>query len=673
MLKKLEIKPGIVKSNSEYAEPGRYIDAQWTRFVAGFAQKMGGWTAAAADRSLAGICRNILTWRDNTEIAHAAFGTHKKLFVLTWGVITDITPLRGRNTGNLSGALTTTNASTVVTVAHTAHKQKVGDWVTLTASAAVGGLTIAGNYLVATVPGVDSYTIAASSAATSGASGGGTIAYVYYRLLLGADPIATISGSPNVTITDANSLVVEDDTVIFDGATAVGGITLSGSYLVVSATTAGYTINAGSNASSTTTGGGSVVTVENEIGIGLIDSAAGQGWGIGPWGGGTWGTPRTVAGVPLILLLRSWALQAYGQWLLANPRGGALYMWDPSIGGRAIALYGAPTTMLSFFVTAERYIIALGTAGDSMQIAWPDQLDPNDWTAATTNTANESRKIIGGNFIMSGTQVRYQTSLLWTDTDTFLHQWRQDDYVFTTALLATKCGIVGPNAFTALGEVVYWVGDGHFWKWDGALGEIPSKDIAEWFFSRLDRSQDAKIIMGTIAPFNELIVLYQEIGESEIGHYLTYNIKDEIWSPGALERTAWLDRGLFPSPMSTDAAGVIWDHESGVDGAGEAIPAWVTAAPLDVSAGENGLDIVGFFPDVARQTGALSLYVLTRRRAEDTPESSGPFTVDTAGDTIDLRTEGKMAGYQLISNEVGGDFRLGICRVEAKTGGGRRP
>lgn len=667
MLKKLQFIPGVVKSNSEYAAPGRYTDAQWARFVAGFAQKIGGWAATNSDLGLTGVCRNICTWRDNSEVARAAFGTHSKLFVLSQGTLTDITPLRGRNTGSLSAAITTTNGSTVVTIEDVAHKQKAGDWVTLTASAAVGGLTIAGNYLVATVVDADHYTIASATAATSGATGGGTLAYVYYRLLLGANPISTVSGSAIVTIADATSLCVEGDTVVFDGASAAGGITLSGSYTIVSAISTGYTVNAGSNASSTATGGGSAVTVQNEIGIGLINTSSGQGWGVGTYGTGTYGTPRSTS---VTLMLRSWSLHAYGQWLLANPRGGGLYKWDPDVGGRAIGLYNAPSQLLSFFVTAERYIVALGTAGDSMQIAWPDQLDPTAWTSTTTNTANQSRKIIGGNFILSGTQVRNQTSLVWTDTATFLHQWRPDDYVFTTARLADKCGLLGPNAFTTMGEAVCWVGDGQFWKWDGALVEIPSDDIGEWFFSRVDREQAAKIVMGTIAAFGEFIVLYQKIGDTEIGDYLLFNGKG--WVPGTLTRTAWIDKGLFTNPMATDVSGAIWDHETGLDGAGAAINAYVTAAPMDIEDGERNLDIMGFFPDLARQTGVLSLYVLTRQRAVDTPTSEGPYELDVAGDPIDLRLAGKMAGFEIASNVVGGDFRIGVCRVDVQPGGSRR-
>src|SRR3954471_467258 len=171
-LKKLQFLPGVVQSNSDYAEPGRFTDTQWARFVSGFAEKMGGYTAALSS-TLTGVCRNIKVWRDNHEVVRAAFATHSKLFTLAQGVLTDVTPFRSRVAGTLVNELTTTLASVAVSVHHIAHVQKVGDWVTLTAGATIGGMTIAGNYLIQTVPDANHYTITATSAAAASVAGAG--------------------------------------------------------------------------------------------------------------------------------------------------------------------------------------------------------------------------------------------------------------------------------------------------------------------------------------------------------------------------------------------------------------------------------------------------------------------------------------------------------------------
>src|SRR4051812_17967772 len=104
MLKKLPFRSGIVKSNSDYSEPGRYVDGQWVRFVAGFPQKMGGWRApnGVVPPQITGICRRSVAWRDLKSVDHIGAGTQKKLYEYNNGVVTDITPFRPLNTGTLS-------------------------------------------------------------------------------------------------------------------------------------------------------------------------------------------------------------------------------------------------------------------------------------------------------------------------------------------------------------------------------------------------------------------------------------------------------------------------------------------------------------------------------------------------------------------------------------------
>lgn len=669
MLKKLAFRPGIVKSNSDYAEPGRYIDAQWVRFVAGYPQKMGGWTQFLTS-TLSGVCRGICCWRDNRSVDRAAFGTEKKLYVVENGTATDITPLQGINTGSLTDPIATTNGSAAVTVTHNTHSQSVGDYVTLTATSTVGSLLIAGNYLIQTVPTANSYTITAASTANATTSGGGTTPYTYYRKLLGADPFATTNGSPLVTVTDAVS-VAEGDTVIFAGAAAVAGLTISGSYTVTSAPGGGvYVITASGNAGSTTTGGGAVVTVRHELGVGLPNTLAGYGWGAGRFGASTWGTARTASGI--ILHLRTWSMWAYGELLLSNPRGGAIYEWDPGVGGRAIGIYNGPTLCLSFFVTEERYIVALGKDGDYLKMGWPDQNDRTIWTASATVTANPSRKVQGGNFFQAGTPVRNQVSLIWTDTATFLHQWRLDSYVFTTTKIADKTGLFGPKAFAVLGEAVYWISDGGFWRWDGSIVPLPADDISEWFFQNVDRSQRHKIYGATIAAHNEVVFFYQGLGETENNRYLIYNAVEQDWSTGEIIRTAWHDRGLFEYPISMDSSGNVWSHEYGYDDNGAAIDAYVVAAPVDIEDGEENLDVMGFFPDIKDQVGDIELTVLLRDNAEDTATEDGPYTLATDNEPVDLRSSGKMAGFKIESDAVGGYFRLGVQRVDVQPSGNRR-
>jgi hypothetical protein len=140
-----------------------------------------------------------------------------------------------RNTGDGTGTLgsdpfTTVNESKTVTVAHTGHGLAVGSFVTFASATAVGGLTMNGTeYTVATVA-TNSYTFTHGSAATSGATGGGsstTYSYSYnysvYKYTAGvgwgSNLLATTRSAINVNKlrTSKHSFTGSEITVVTDG------------------------------------------------------------------------------------------------------------------------------------------------------------------------------------------------------------------------------------------------------------------------------------------------------------------------------------------------------------------------------------------------------------------------------------------------------------------------
>ncbi len=236
----LKTQPGIVKTESPYSQPGRYVDGDKVRFLRGQVEKIGGWTKYSAT-AFVGKCRKMHSWDDLARNNYLAGGTHCKLEVFgSTGTKTDITPFK--STGTLAAdPISTINGSSVVTIGHTSH-----------------GVSAAG------------------------------------------------------------------DTVVFSGATAVGGLTVDGAYVVQSIVDINnYTIDAATNATSTATGGGASVVYSYELGCGPEDTTTGGGWGVGGWGQGTWDTART--NLDFVQVARTWSLVNYGANLLAMPVDGSLY------------------------------------------------------------------------------------------------------------------------------------------------------------------------------------------------------------------------------------------------------------------------------------------------------------------------------------------------------------
>ena len=156
--------------------------------------------------------------------------------------------------GSGGGGSVTVNASDQVTVAHEDHLFSVGDFVTLTDVASVGGLNLIGTFEVASVTD-DAYVITVGSQAIAGQTGGGSSAI--YGHTLGPNPFSTTNGSTVVSVADNSHGLSVGDVVQFENSSAVGGLDLNAPFRVSSVTDANnYTITATSTATSTIGGGG---------------------------------------------------------------------------------------------------------------------------------------------------------------------------------------------------------------------------------------------------------------------------------------------------------------------------------------------------------------------------------------------------------------------------------
>ena len=156
--------------------------------------------------------------------------------------------------GTGGGGSVTVNASDQVTVAQEDHLFSVGDFVTLSDVASVGGLNLTGAFEIASVTD-DAYVITVGSQAIAGQNGGGSSAT--YGHTLGPNPFSTTSGSSVVSVADNNHGLSVGDVVLFDNSSAVGGLDLNAAFRVNSVTDANnYTIAATSTATSTVGGGG---------------------------------------------------------------------------------------------------------------------------------------------------------------------------------------------------------------------------------------------------------------------------------------------------------------------------------------------------------------------------------------------------------------------------------
>ena len=191
-LKKLLPAPGLNRENSRYTNEGRWYSCDKIRFRQGSPEKIGGWSQVLNAQFL-GLCRSLWAWASLSGARYVGLGTHLKYYIAlaNGGSYNDVTPIR--DTVSLTNPFSTTNGSPTVTVADVAHGAITGDFVTYSGATAVGGLTLNGEYQI-TVLTADSYTITASSNATSTAGPGGGTVTAAYQINTGDAIQTTVSG-----------------------------------------------------------------------------------------------------------------------------------------------------------------------------------------------------------------------------------------------------------------------------------------------------------------------------------------------------------------------------------------------------------------------------------------------------------------------------------------------
>jgi len=721
-LQKLNYRPGINREGTNYSNEGGFYDGDKVRFRSGQAEKIGGWTQVSNNQYL-GACRNLWIWQALSQANYIGVGTNIKYYIYYGGTYNDITPVT--QTDVLSNPFSTGFSTLNGTISATATSLTVTSGTSFPAA----GIIL-----------IDSEQIYYTTKSTNVLSGltrgyNGTTAAIHNS---GANVRAY-----TVTVTDGSYNPSVGDYVIFSGATAAGGITVNGEYVVASVPSAStYTISATSAATSAATGGGTV-TAQYELPIGLSIATIGTGWGTGGWGRGGWGSAYTSG---ITYQLRLWTSQNFGQDLVLAPRGGAIYYWQASggVGTRSVPLstltqsqasavtaatfssgvstitvtsavgiypgsyiisgsgitagtyvtssyvIGSTSVPLSAATTGsssgnytfsysstavptatnqvltssiQQFVVALGSnpylsaTFNPMSVRWSDQGNQYQWTPQTTNQSG-GFILTNGSYIMCGRATRQET-LIWTDSCLYSMQYIGYPYVFGFNVLMDNISIMSPNAAITINNVTYWIGRDKFYRYTGVVETLPST-LRTYVFLDLNVNQAFQVFAGGNAAYNEVWWFYvsNQSLDNSIDKYVIYNYVDDTWSYGTFEtvqvastalvagkqyviatlgssnfqlagssentvgtyfiasgtttgtgtawalngRTAWLQYGLQPYPVAADYNSRLLYHESGVDDVSGSTPQPITSYVQSSDFGIESGDHLGFIwrilPDV---------------------------------------------------------------------------
>lgn len=490
---------------------------------------------------------------------------------------------------------------------------------------------------------------------------------------LANNPFTTTISTPNISVTHTGHGLGAGDTIIFTGATAVGGVTPNGTFTVATVTdTNHYVFVFTSNATSSTTGGGAAVLFSYEIPVGTELGTFGLGYGVGGYGLGTYGDPHS--GSTIFIEPRVWSLDHFGKLLLAAYNGGSLYTFDPTAAqpwGRAQIVAAAPTNFRAMFITPERFVFALC---DAMTVQWCTQGDFTVWTPATNNTAN-SRVLTEGTKLVGGKVLGPFVSLVWTDAALYSFQYTGTQFVYNSSMVGRDCGLVGPNAAVTANGIAYWMGSDNFFMFNGSVTPMPNADdIRRFVYDTLDSSLTYQCSATYNPRFNEVWFSYTVTGAMNPSLIVVYSIDQQCWWPLMLPRCAgshFTQGDTRPYMGAPD--GFIYQQENTNDAAGAVAPWTLTLAPYAMSEGYTNVMTESILWDFFNQSGAITITVNTFDRLTDSAPMDTETDVipDVDAGLTDIRVSGRYLSPTLSNSTLGSYFRLGKPVAFIKTIGRR--
>jgi len=632
-LQKFQFRPGINREVTSYTNEGGWYDCDKVRFTKGFPEKIGGWVKYSQS-SVLGVASNMHQWRTLQSEKLMGVGTTQKYYIEEGKGFNDITPLRATTTAG-DVTFSATDGSYLITVTDVDHGASVGDFVTFSGAASLGGLITADvlnqEYQVVSVVDEDNYTIEAR-----------------------------------------------------DASTPIGSITVDG-VLAPSYVTA--------NSSDIGDGGASVVGAY-QIGTSPDFVVTGTGWGAGTWGRGTWGSAAEFATVTGTY--RQWTHDNFGEDLIFNPRDGDIYYWDRSASvssfQRAVplsSLSGAsnvPTIAKGILVSdRDRHIIAFGCdpvdnpgVQDPMLIRFSDQEDAADWTPTALNTAGDLR-IDSGSEIIMGVETRQQI-LVYTDVSLYAMQYLGPPFTFGITKISENITTQGPTCAVAVDDMVFWMGQQEFYMYNGAVQRIPCS-VRSYVFDNFNQTQGEKVVAGLNSAHSEVWWFYPSSGSTANDRYVVYNYAENLWYIGTLSRFGWIDRGIYDSPIATGLDGYLYEHESGFDDGStspaSAIEAYIQSSPLDIGDGEQFSLIRRVFPDITFKNSTaespqadVTLNVRNISGGSYLRSATGTY-VDNDRQQLDFRLRGRQMSLKVSSDQTETTWRLGSPRVDLRPDGRR--
>ena len=621
-IQKLQYRPGVNRDVTSYTNEGGWIDSDKVRFRLGFPEKIGGWVKRTANTYL-GSARSLFPWTALDGSKFIAVGTSSKYYIVQGDDFNDITPIRQTTTGEATFSVA--NGATVATVTDTSHGANVGDFVTFSNAASLGGNVTAAvlnqEYEIASVPTVNTFTINLSvtgNASDTGNGGGSTVAA--FQIDCGLDTQVGGTGwgagtwqrgtwgSSFGTGVDTELSLWNEDNFGEDLLLNLrdGGVY----YWDKSGGLAARAVNLVDvdNANNAPTIAKQVMVSDNSRHIIVFGT----------------NTIGTTTQDPLLIRFSS---------------SESLTDWAPTPTNSAGDLrIGSGSTFITAIETKREIVIFTDSTLHSMQFLGA----PFSFRIQPLSTGIT---IMGPN-----AAVAVEDAVFWMGQDSF--------YLYEGGTQQLPCMVKEKVFF----DFNYSQKDKVYAAHNAEFSEVT------WYYC----SDTNSVANG---------------GTGQNNLYVTYNYAEKVWYYGTLSRSAFIDRGTFQYPIGAES-GYLYDHEVGYDDDGSAMVASIEASPRSIGEGERFAFVSKIIPDITFQgsTGSSPSVDMTLSMQDYPGSPYGQAESDTVSSTAistttvpfeqfttkaDIRLRGRSFAFKIGSTALGVRWRLGSPRIELRQDGRR--
>ena len=550
-LQKLELRPGVNRESTSYANEGGFFAGDKIRFRSGYAEKIGGWQSINVNGStFIGVCRMLWNWITTFSQNLLGLGTNQKVYVELGGTYHDITPLA--NSLNLSlNPFSVTSGSNLVTVTASVHGSTIGTYVNLSGATAVASLTLSGDYEIQSVPTANTFTIFASGTASSTTTGGGSLVIAKFDINAGPAIFtttvgwggppwgqggwgaATGTGTPMrlwsmFNYGDDFMFAQRNGEIYFwtlDVATWARAVTLE--------TKANSEIKGATTA--TFASGVTSIVVADATGINTGSVISGTGIPSGTYVTTAWenGSTLTLSAATTTSLTASAISFSYAGRHVPNE---VAYIISSPVNDFVISAGSTPYSPVDF-----------DTTFDPLLVRWADQGNPYEWVPEVTNQSGE-QKLSHGSYIVAAVNTR-QEILVWTDTALFSMQYVGPPFVWSFNLLDQDVSIASPAAMLTVNNVVYWMGRDKFFMYSGRVETLPCT-LRQFVYSDINYDQLDQVVAGANEGFNEVWWFYPSADSTVNNRYVIYNYLERVWYYGSMDRSAWSEHSQRNYPIA---------------------------------------------------------------------------------------------------------------------------